>query len=158
MMGKILYWKYYVIGGEINNLWNTYGSSIAENLIDNRDCTEKFSLECFSIESKSHSIIYLNLLGTIYILSSRPSLGKLRDLILFQYSLQYNIWSNDRYFHILFLFFIIILYDYFIDLAQLSVDETGQLAFHLFPLFSFFFFLFRFLFLSLMERWVFLWV
>ena len=39
----------------MDNLRNTYGSSMAEHLINNRDCAEKFSVDFFSVLSKLHS-------------------------------------------------------------------------------------------------------
>ena len=36
-----------VIEGPMDNLWNTYGSFIAEHLINNRYCAEKFSVDFF---------------------------------------------------------------------------------------------------------------
>ena len=64
--------------GLIDNVKNTYGSSIAEHLINNCDCGEKFSIDLFSILRKSHSSFDLKVLETIHILSSRPSLCKQR--------------------------------------------------------------------------------
>ena len=37
--------------GPIDNLMNTYGSSIAEHLIKDHNCAEKFSVDLFSILS-----------------------------------------------------------------------------------------------------------
>ena len=64
------------MGGLTDNLRNTYGFSIAEQLINNRDCTEKFSVDFFSVLSKQHSSFHLKVLETIHILSGRLSLFK----------------------------------------------------------------------------------
>ena len=55
---------------------NTYGSSIAEHLIDNRDCASSYSEDLFTILSRSHSDFHLKVLETIYILSHKQSLCK----------------------------------------------------------------------------------
>ena len=49
------------------NVKNAYGSSIAEHLIDNRNCTENFSVDLILILNKSHSSFQLKILETIYI-------------------------------------------------------------------------------------------
>ena len=40
------------IGGPLDNLRNRYRSSMAEHLINNCDCAEKFSVKFFSVLSK----------------------------------------------------------------------------------------------------------
>ena len=66
----------------MDNLRNTYGSSIAEYLINNCDCAEKFIVDFFSVLSKSHTSFHLKVLKNIHILSDRPSLGKQRECLL----------------------------------------------------------------------------
>ena len=70
------------IGGLTDNLKNTYGSSIAEYLTNNRSCTEKFTVDFFSVLSKSQSSFNLKVLETIHILPGRPSLCKQRTCLL----------------------------------------------------------------------------
>ena len=72
------------IGGRTDNLRNTYGSSIAENLINNCDCAVNFSVDLFSILSKSHSSFHLKVFETIFIfiLSGRHSLCLQRECLL----------------------------------------------------------------------------
>ena len=38
---------------------NTYGSSIAEHLINNRDCASSYRVDLFTILSRSHSDFHL---------------------------------------------------------------------------------------------------
>ena len=59
--------------GPIDNLKNTYRSSIAEYQIKYHDCAEKFSINLFSVLSKPLSSFHFTVLEIIYILSSRPS-------------------------------------------------------------------------------------
>ena len=68
--------------GQIDNLKNTYGSSIAEHLINNCDCGKTFHVDLFSILRKSHSSFHLKVLETVHILSGRPSLCKQREYLL----------------------------------------------------------------------------
>ena len=69
------------IGGPTDNLRNTYGSLIAEHLINNHDCA-KFSVDFFFVLNKSHSSFHLKVLETIHILSGRPSFCKQRECLL----------------------------------------------------------------------------
>ena len=62
-----------------DNLENTYVSSVAKYLINNGDCAENFSVDLFTILSKSHSSFYLWALEAVHILSGRPSLPKQRE-------------------------------------------------------------------------------
>ena len=70
------------IGGSMDNLRNTCGSSIVEHLIDNRDCAEMLSEDFFLIVCKSLSSFHLKILEIIHILSGRPSLCKQRECLL----------------------------------------------------------------------------
>ena len=63
-------------------LANTYGSSIAEQMINSRECVADFNVDIFSILSRSHSIFHLKVLETLYVRSLQPSLGKQRDYLL----------------------------------------------------------------------------
>ena len=53
---------------------NTYGSSIAEHLINNCNCASSYSADLLTILSKSHSDYHLRVLETIHILTHQPSL------------------------------------------------------------------------------------
>ena len=44
---------------------NTYGSAIAEHLINKRDCVSTYSADLFTILSRSHSDVHLKVLETI---------------------------------------------------------------------------------------------
>ena len=61
---------------------NSYGSAIAENLINNRDCASSQSADLFTILSRSHSDFNLKVLETIHILTHKPSLCKQRACLL----------------------------------------------------------------------------
>ena len=61
---------------------NTYGSSIAEHLINNCNCALSYSADLFTILSKSHSDHHLKVLETIHILTHKPSLCKQRKCLL----------------------------------------------------------------------------
>ena len=61
---------------------NTYGSAIAEHLINNRDCASTYSADLLTILSRSHSDFHLKMLETIYILTHKPSLCKQRECLL----------------------------------------------------------------------------
>ena len=63
-------------------LRNTYGPSIGEHLINNRNCANSFSVDWFSVESKSHSLYHLKILETLYILTNKPALCKQREGLL----------------------------------------------------------------------------
>ena len=58
---------------------NTYGSSIAEHLINNRDCA---SVDLFIILSRYHSDSHLKVLGTIHILTHKPCLCNQSECLL----------------------------------------------------------------------------
>ena len=58
---------------------NTYGSSITEHLINNRDCASSYSADLFTILSRSHSDFHLKVFDTIHILTHEPSLCKQRE-------------------------------------------------------------------------------
>ena len=51
------------------NLKNIYRSSIVEHLKNNRVCAENFSVDLFTILSKSHSSFHLEVLEIIHIFS-----------------------------------------------------------------------------------------
>ena len=53
---------------------NTYGSSIAEHLINNRDCASPNNADLFYILSRSHSDFHVKVSETIHILIHKPSL------------------------------------------------------------------------------------
>ena len=61
---------------------NTYESSIAGHLINNRDCASSYSVDLFTILSRSHSDFHLKVLETIYILTHKPFLCKQRECLL----------------------------------------------------------------------------
>ena len=63
-------------------LTNTSGSSIAEHMINSRECVADFNVDWFSILSQSHLIFHLKVLETLYIRSLQPSLCKQRDCLL----------------------------------------------------------------------------
>ena len=63
-------------------LANSSGSSIAEQMINSRECVADFNVYRFSILSRSHSIFHLKVLETLYIRSIQPSLCKQRDCLL----------------------------------------------------------------------------
>ena len=52
--------------GRINN---TYGSSIAEHLMNNSNCASSYSADLFTILSKSHSDYHRKVLETIHMLT-----------------------------------------------------------------------------------------
>ena len=51
---------------------NTYASSIAEHLINNRNCASSYSADLFTIPCKSHSDYHQMVLETIRILTHKP--------------------------------------------------------------------------------------
>ena len=56
---------------------DTYGSSIAEHLINNRDSASSYSADLFTILSRSHSDFHLEVLETIHILTiNHPSVNR----------------------------------------------------------------------------------
>ena len=57
-------------------LANTSGSSIAEHMINRRECVADFNDDRFSILSRSHSLFHLKVLETLYVRSLQPSLCK----------------------------------------------------------------------------------
>ena len=63
-------------------LVNTSGSSIAEHMINCRECVADFNVDRFSILSWSHSIFHLKVLETLYVRSLQPSLCKQRNCLL----------------------------------------------------------------------------
>ena len=63
-------------------LANTSGSSIAEHMINRRECVADFNVNRFSILSRSHSIFHLKVLETLYVRSLQPSLCKQRNCLL----------------------------------------------------------------------------
>ena len=60
-------------------LANTSGSSIAEHMINSRECVADFNVDRFSILSRSHSPFHLKVLETLCV---QPSLCKQRDCLL----------------------------------------------------------------------------
>ena len=63
-------------------LVNTSGSSIADHMINNRECVADFNVDPFSILSRSPSLYYLKVLETLYVRFLQPSLCKQRDCLL----------------------------------------------------------------------------
>ena len=61
---------------------NTYGSSISEHLINNRNCTSFYCADLFTSLSKSYSDYHLKVLEAIHILTHKPSLCKQRECLL----------------------------------------------------------------------------
>ena len=61
---------------------HTYESSIAEHLLNNRDCALSYSADLFTTLIKSHSDYYQKVLETIHILTHKPSLCKQRECLL----------------------------------------------------------------------------
>ena len=91
---------------------NTYGSSIAEHFLDNRDRAENFSVDVFTILSKSEFSFYLKISETIHISSGRPSLCKHGEcLFIFRHSPQYNNHSHPKYFPCFVFSLYFVLYD-----------------------------------------------
>ena len=54
---------------------NTYGLGIADNPINNRDCTFSYSDDLFTVLIKSHSDFHLKILKTLHILTYQTSLS-----------------------------------------------------------------------------------
>ena len=63
-------------------LANISGSSIAEHMINSRECVADFNVDRFSILSRSHSVFHLKVLETLYVRSLQSSLCKQRDCLL----------------------------------------------------------------------------
>ena len=63
-------------------LVNTSGSSIADHMINNRECVADFNVDRFSILSRLHSLYHLKVLETLYVRSLQPSLCLQRDCLL----------------------------------------------------------------------------
>ena len=63
-------------------LANTSGSSIAEHMINSRECVADFNVDRFSILSRSHSISHLKVLEGLYVRSLQPSFCKQRYCLL----------------------------------------------------------------------------
>ena len=61
---------------------NTYGSTIAEYLINNRECASTYSASLLTIFSRSHSDVHPKALEAIYIFTHKPSLCKQRECLL----------------------------------------------------------------------------
>ena len=59
-----------------SQLANTSGSSIAEHMINSRECVADFNVDRFSILSRSHLPFHFEVLETLYIRSFQPSLCK----------------------------------------------------------------------------------
>ena len=57
-------------------------SSIADHMINSRECVADFNVDRFSILSRSYSLYYLKVLETFYVRSFQPSLCKQRDCLL----------------------------------------------------------------------------
>ena len=72
-------WQGNYFADQINN---TYRSSIAEHIINNRNCASSYRVDLFTILSKSHSDFHLKVLETIHILTHKPSLCKQRECLL----------------------------------------------------------------------------
>ena len=87
------------VGGPANNLRNTYGSSVTEHLINNRDCAENFSIDLLSILSHTLHFIWKYLRQFIFCPADRLSVNRgnvCSDLILFRHSLQSNIFLHPK--------------------------------------------------------------
>ena len=81
----------------INNS-ETYGFSPVEHLINDRYCAESFSGDFFIIISKSHSSFIKYWRQLIFCPADRLSFNienVFRDLVLFRYSIQYNIFFSS---------------------------------------------------------------
>ena len=65
-----------------DQLANTSGSSIAEHMINSRECVADLNVDRFSIQSRSHSIFHLKVLETLYFRSLQPFLRKQGDCLL----------------------------------------------------------------------------
>ena len=63
-------------------LVNTSGSSIADHMINSRECVADFNVDRFSMLSRSHSLYHLKVLETLYVRSLQPSLCKQRVCLL----------------------------------------------------------------------------
>ena len=63
-------------------LANTPGSSVAEHMVNSRECVTDFNVDRFSILCRSHSIFKLKVLETLYVRSRQPSRCKQRDCLL----------------------------------------------------------------------------
>ena len=63
-------------------LVNTSRSSIADHMINSRECVADFNVDWFSILSRSHSLYHLKVLETLYVQSLQPSHCKQRDCLL----------------------------------------------------------------------------
>ena len=61
---------------------NTSGSSIADHMINSRECVTDFNVDRFSNLSRSHSLYHLKVLETLHVRSLEPSLCKQRDCLL----------------------------------------------------------------------------
>ena len=61
---------------------NTYGTSIAEHLINNHNCALSYSADLFTNSSKSHLDYHLKVFETIHILTHKLSLCKQRECLL----------------------------------------------------------------------------
>ena len=61
---------------------NTYGSSFAEHLLNNRNCAWSYTADLFTILRKYHSDYHLKMLETIHILIRKLSLCKQREYLL----------------------------------------------------------------------------
>ena len=77
--GVSIYIYIYILQDWINN---TYRSSIAEHLINNRNCTSSNSANLFTILSKSHSDFHVKVLETIHIFTHNPFLCKQKECLL----------------------------------------------------------------------------
>ena len=63
-------------------LANTSWSSIAEHMINSRECVADFNVDRFSILGRSHLLSHLKVLETLYVLSLQFTLCKHRDHLL----------------------------------------------------------------------------
>ena len=63
-------------------LVNTSGSSIADHMINSKECVVDFNVDRFGILSRSHSFYHLKVFETLYVRSLQPSLCKQRDCLL----------------------------------------------------------------------------
>ena len=89
-------------------LTNTSGSSIAEHMINSRECVADFK-----ILSRSHSIFHLKVLETLYVRSLQPSLRKQKGCLLGLNVISFCPSVHLYYYPPLSVFFLFFLFFYF---------------------------------------------
>ena len=75
-----MYPQNYGEGTTLLTIKNAYASSIAEHLINNRNCTSSYRTDLFTILSKLH--FHQKVLETIHIFTHKPSLCKQKECLL----------------------------------------------------------------------------